>query len=638
MSYILRYPENPILQPDPTHPWEDEAVFNSSVTKADDRYYMVYRAQSHQQEREGVNLQLSTIGLAEGPDTVHFSNRQQFIIPEYPWERFGCEDPRVTSLEGTHYIFYTALSTFPFSADGIRVGVALTKDFKTITEKHPVTPFNSKAMALFPERINGKLTAILTVHTDMPPAKIAIAQFDEPRQMWSREYWEDWYDGLDSHVIPLLRSAEDHLEVGTQPVKTKEGWLILYSYIRNYRESSRVFSIEAVLLDLENPLKVLGRTKDPFLVPEMEYELHGLIPDIVFPSGALVEDDELILYYGASDTTCCVAHGKVQDILDHLYTDRYMCLFNNNRPEFQRFEGNPIISPIIEHSWESKYTFNPAAVYEKGNVHIVYRAMGDDDTSVMGYAKSSDGFTIDERLSDPIYIPREDFETKIHPGFSGCEDPRITRIDDTYYMLYTAYDGVHIPKVAITSIAVEDFLSKRWLWSKPKIITPPDEEDKDACLFPEKINGKYAVLHRLAPSIWIDFVEDLEFQKPVRGSVLIEPRPNWWDNIKIGINSPPIKTKEGWILFYHGISQIDLEYRLGVVLLDLENPAIVKKRLDEPILEPRELYENNGYRPGTVFPCGAVVIEEEIYLYYGAADQYVAVATISVEKILQALG
>jgi predicted GH43/DUF377 family glycosyl hydrolase len=106
---------------------------------------------------------------------------------------------------------------------------------------------------------------------------------------------------------------------------------------------------------------------------------------------------------------------------------------------------------------------NPGALYEDGKVHLVYRAMSGDNTSVMGYAVSSDGFTIDERLHEPIYVPREDFEAKgIADGNSGCEDPRLTLIEDTVYMLYTAYRGDQEPRVAITSIARNDFLMRCW--------------------------------------------------------------------------------------------------------------------------------------------------------------------------------
>jgi predicted GH43/DUF377 family glycosyl hydrolase len=149
---------------------------------------------------------VSTIGHALSDDGIHFKYRRQFIKPEYDWEQFGCEDPRVTKLGSKFYIFYTALSVCPFCAEGIRVGLAITKDFREIAAKHPITPFNSKAMALFPGRIGGKMVAVLTANTDNPPAKIGLAFFDYEEQMWSPEYWEGWYSFLDDHVLPIPQS------------------------------------------------------------------------------------------------------------------------------------------------------------------------------------------------------------------------------------------------------------------------------------------------------------------------------------------------------------------------------------------------------------------------------------------------
>ena len=619
MLIVKRHWENPVLKPDKENSWEEVGAFNASLAKNKDYYHTVYRAMS--------SANLSTIGYAKTKDAVHFTDKRQLIKPEYDWEKYGCEDPRVTKLGDKYFIFYTALSAFPFSAEGIKLGVATTHDFKNI-EKHPVTTFNSKAMAVFPEKINGKIYAILTVDTDRPPAKISIASFDNEKQIWSPDYWEKWYANLEPHTLHLLRNANDHIEVGAPPIKTKFGWLIIYSYIKNYLSSPRTFGIEALLLDLKNPLKIVGRTKDAFLTPDDDYELYGNVPNIVFPSGAVVVGDKLYIYYGAADTTVALATVKLDDLLAEILSspeDR-----EGRKIKLERFKGNPIIKPIPEHTWESKYTLNPAAIYEDKKVHIVYRAMGADDTSVFGYAVSHDGLRIDERLAEPIYTPRESFEKKAKPGFSGCEDPRITKIDDKYYMCYTAYDAKNPWRVALTSISVDDFLNKRWNWKKPVLISPPGVDDKNACIFPEKIRGKYVILHRIDPCIWIDFVDDLEFGKDewVKGDILLGPREGKWDSEKVGIGGPPIKTKEGWFLFYHGLSKEDKKYRLGAVLLNLKYPDQIIARIDYPILEPEEDYETKGLRPNTVFSCGNVVIKGKVYVYYGAADHVVGVATM----------
>ena len=171
---------------------------------------------------------------------------------------------------------------------------------------------------------------------------------------------------------------------------------------------------------------------------------------------------------------------------------------------------------------------------EGDKVYVVYRAQGNDNTSVLGLGISSDGVSIDERLPDPIYVPREPFETGLKNRFSGSEDPRIVKIDNKFYMTYTAYDGVNPARIALTSIEVSDFVERKWNWNKPVLISPPGRDDKNSCIVPEKINGRYPVFHRFDPSIWIDFVDDLEFSqnKFLQGEILMEPRLNMWDSYK----------------------------------------------------------------------------------------------------------
>ncbi len=188
---ITRSEENPILKPKRNHVWEAGAVFNGCPVKKGENIYLVYRALSlpYYSVLTDTALPVSSIGLARSKDGIHFTGRRRFIFPEHPWERFGCEDPRVTKFNGKYFIFYTALSSWPPTADGIRVGLAVTRDLSRV-RKYPVTPFNAKAMALFPERINGKMYAILTVHTDRPPARICLASFSSEEEVWSESHWQ----------------------------------------------------------------------------------------------------------------------------------------------------------------------------------------------------------------------------------------------------------------------------------------------------------------------------------------------------------------------------------------------------------------------------------------------------------------
>jgi predicted GH43/DUF377 family glycosyl hydrolase len=307
--------------------------------------------------------------------------------------------------------------------------------------------------------------------------------------------------------------------------------------------------------------------------------------------------------------------------------------------KLERFNGNPIISPIEDHPWESKATFKAGVIYEDEKVHILYRAVGGDDTSVLGYASSKDGFNIDERLPEPVYVPREEFEKKHGSGNSGCEDPRLTKIGDRIYMCYTAYDAKTPTRVALTSIKVDDFLKKKWDWEKPVLISPPGIDDKNACILSEKINGKYAIFHRIHPCIWIDFVENLEFggDRWIKGSTWYKIRTDKWDSRKVGIAGPPMKTNDGWVLIYHGLNEDDRKYRLSAMLLESDNPTQAIARLDYPIIEPEEPYENEGLRSGTIFSCGSAVINDRLFVYYGGADKHIAVATVDFNALVEEL-
>jgi len=338
--------------------------------------------------------------------------------------------------------------------------------------------------------------------------------------------------------------------------------------------------------------------------------------------------------------------------------------------KLERFHGNPILEPELKHWWESKATFNPGALYEAGKVHLVYRAIGDSDVSVLGYASSVDGFHIDERLDKPIYVPREPFEgaglkypAATHPeivylsaedeveeevsyvsgggGWGGCEDPRLTKIDDRVFMTYVAFDGYSPPRVALTSIHVNDFLTKSWQWQKPVLISPPGVVDKNACILPEKINSKYVIFHRIFPNILIDFVDDLDFDGKTRflkGEFRIRPRLSYWDSRKIGAGAPPIKTKDGWLLIYHAIGERDPgRYKIGAMLLDLKDPTRVLARSKEPILEPEVWYENEGWKSGVIYPCGAVVMGDRLLVYYGGADRVACVASARLDELLNHL-
>jgi beta-1,2-mannobiose phosphorylase / 1,2-beta-oligomannan phosphorylase len=637
MFVVKRSQDNPILVPTRDHHWEASATFNMSTVRKGRSIYGLYRAISGP-DKLRTPEQVSTIGIAESTDGLHFAERKQFIVPEEEWEKYGCEDPRVTFFEGRYYIFYTALSNYPFNAEGIKVAVAISSDLTRVEERHLVTPFNAKAMTLFPERIGGKVTAIFSAHTDTPPAKMSIVQVDNIEVLWSPKFWEGWHNKIDQHTIDVRRSDQDHVEIGARPIKTQYGWLLIYSHIEHYFASSENlkphFGVEALLLDLSDPRKILGQTKGPVLVPEEPYEISGHVSDIVFPSGALLDKDILTIYYGASDTTICSARVSLEDLVSSI------CSQTAERWHFKRFEKNPIIELDANHTWESKATFNPAAIDLDGKVHLLYRALSGDNTSTIGYAVSADGAHIDERLDEPVYLPREDFEMKkIEGANSGCEDPRVTKLGKDLYMCYTAFDGIGPPRVAVTSIKEANFLSRKWKWEKPALITPKDVDDKDTCILPEKVGGKYLVLHRIGTDICADFLKSLDFSTEVVNKCIriFGPRVGMWDSAKVGITAPPIKTKHGWILLYHAVSEHHHTYRIGAVLLSLKDPTVVLARSADPIFSPEAPFEKEGIVNNVVFPCGMVVRDGLVYIYYGGADKVVGVATMELSILESAL-
>lgn len=322
-------------------------------------------------------------------------------------------------------------------------------------------------------------------------------------------------------------------------------------------------------------------------------------------------------------------------------------------PRLSRFDNNPILLPRPDHRWESRYVFNPAAIHLGGRTHLIYRAIGEDGLSVLGYATSTDGNTIDERLHQPVYQCTQPFysdpdrmASAPYPyasggSWSGCEDPRLTQVEDTIYMTYTSFGGWDIPPcMALTSIPVDEFLAHKWNWRRPTLMSPPYQIAKNWIIFPEKFNGRYAILHSIAPKILIDYVdspENLE-NEAIQSHYYPHGNADDWDNWIRGAGAPPIRTRAGWLLLYHAMDKRDPNrYKLGAMLLDGDDPTTVIARLPYPLLEPNARYENEGFKPGVIYNCGAVVLGDRLLVYYGGADAVVCGAEISLESLLQRL-
>ncbi len=327
-----------------------------------------------------------------------------------------------------------------------------------------------------------------------------------------------------------------------------------------------------------------------------------------------------------------------------------------------RSPRNPIIEPR-SYSWESQAVLNPAAIYLDGRVHLFYRALGNDGVSRIGYASSSDGINFTERLSCPVYFVENTEEMKKHwpfttpahydialyasgGGWGGCEDPRTVLIDDTIYMTFNMFNGWDSMRVAVTSIKEKDLLNKKWFWQNFSYLSHEGDRQKNWVLFPEKINGKFAIFHNLDkgdPShVGITYVNKLDMSETPQGKDAPDPQklPDHivaWHKRTRSAASPPIKTKDGWLLLYHAMDKDDGDrYKLGAILLDLKDPQKVLYRAQHPILEPDVWYEND-WKPGIIYASGSIVKDGKLFVYYGGGDKRIALATIKLQDLIKSM-
>jgi predicted GH43/DUF377 family glycosyl hydrolase len=260
---------------------------------------------------------------------------------------------------------------------------------------------------------------------------------------------------------------------------------------------------------------------------------------------------------------------------------------------------NLIVSPRQNKNWEVSGTFNPGAVSANGAIHLLYRAVDAHGISRFGYARTSNTVELSYRSPQPVMEPTAEWEE------FGCEDPRITCICGSYYVTYTAFSRAG-PRIALAS-------TKDFTHFEKYGLVGPERDDKDCVIFPEPIRGKIAILHRLDSRIQIAYFEDLdslvksqefwkEYVKKFEEHEVMRPKFSW-EQRKIGVGAPPIKTERGWLVIYHGVS-VDQTYRAGAILLDLNEPEKHLARTNEPILEPIGCLRRKGCSECSL-PCGS---------------------------------
>lgn len=315
----------------------------------------------------------------------------------------------------------------------------------------------------------------------------------------------------------------------------------------------------------------------------------------------------------------------------------------------ERYDNNPILTPNDKIWWESKSVFNCASLYDGKKVHLLYRAVGEyqEYISRIGYASSDDGFTFTRRNSLAAE-PVEDYER------FGVEDPRLFELESKTYLTYVVPSN-HIwefPTVSTAMATTEDYCG----FSRLGLLTPLPHDDKDVVYFSSKMlptsedlkssNREKAEcffsLHRPSswigssygvkkPSIWL--AESFGLTNFQRYSLLLTPEQDW-EAAKVGAGPPPIKTRRGWLVIYHGVSKSKI-YRAGAAVLDLNEPNIILGRSKDPILEPEREYEISGDVNNVVFPSGTCVIDGKLFLYYGGADKVCCLATANIDSLVK---
>lgn len=319
--------------------------------------------------------------------------------------------------------------------------------------------------------------------------------------------------------------------------------------------------------------------------------------------------------------------------------------------------------------FENLSTFNPGIYQDGKTVHMFYRALDKKFYSCIGYARFEGPTKLVERWKKPYLSPKYKCEKK------GIEDPRVVKIKDTFYMTYVAHDGINalisysygkdlfkMKRGGVISSGLKyDFLGKLFSYSKLKdqyyffksyykdmVARNVKVWNKDGFFFPEKIHGKFALVHRILPDIQVIYFDNFEqiktkkywkeYFKNLSDYVVLENK-HWFEARNVGGGCPPIKTKKGWLLIYHGVEPMNKGrvYHACAALVDLKNPTKLIAKLPYPLFSPSEDFEKSGHVHNVVFPTGTAQFKDSLYIYYGTADKYTAVASVNLKELIKEL-
>ncbi|MEI6409537.1 MAG: pesticidal protein Cry7Aa [Bacteroidota bacterium] len=330
-----------------------------------------------------------------------------------------------------------------------------------------------------------------------------------------------------------------------------------------------------------------------------------------------------------------------------------------------------VILEKTDAGFENEAVLNPAVQQEGDNIHLFYRAVSKGNYSSIGYSKLKGPLKVEERFDAPVIFPQLEYESH------GIEDPRITEIEGLYYLTYTAYDGVNALGTLATSKDLEHFekygiivpqitydVFSHFVGFKGAIngkyerynnrnnlLTVPDKTilvwDKNLIFFPRRINKKLYFLHRIKPDIQIVSVNELaELTTDFWEQYLINIR----DNIALvskyeheasylGGGCPPVETEAGWLLIYHGVQDTPKGYVYAAcaALMELDNPLKEIARLPYPLFKPEHQWELKGEVNNVCFPTGTALFDDTLYIYYGAADERIACASVNLPALIAEL-
>ena len=702
----------PVLSPSPEVSWASGAVFNpGAVLDADGTLRLLARGVQAGYTKVAVESPdateadflydnyVSRLGLAvRQPDGTFRLDAEPLLAPHDAVDRYGVEDARITRLGDRYYITYTVLAEPAHRADaGVGIGLASTTDWETVEVHGRIGPaVRDKDAALFPGHIGGRIAML---HRIVPDMQVAYFEDEDQLRQPGAAYWESHLAHLDDHVVmrPEQLWEEKKIGVGPPPIETPEGWLVVY----HGADADHVYRAGLALLDLDDPRKVIARTRRPVLEPLYDYELEGDVPNVVFPQGAVVEDGLLRLFYGAADTTIGEATAPLADVLAVLHEEktrwRVPAVHMDFRghldeprdlgagavPVERLHGGTPVLEPVAAHAWESRVVLNPAAVFiddvdelealmetwalseadratlceAGGACAMVYRAQGTAyarDTphgphvaSALGLAVFTPALRLVRRWAEPVIAPDAPFHDL------GVEDARCTKVGDTYYLHYTGYtstdraDPSFAGRVQLCLATTTDFLS--WDLHGPLEGDVNAHDDKNGALFPEPVDGRWLFWHRPIYGRHPMAMHLAEADHPdgpwrSRGRTLASYRFAAHASSWVGAAGPPIALGDGQFLALYHQGHVSFE---GRRLYNL-SAALVDPTADEPVLarvEPVLLPEGDAERLGdpelgvddVVFSCAGYVVGDDLVVPYAGADSRIFGARLPLAALVDAL-